>query len=418
MYSSEIFLFVLNMNIFSYDGLLVYKKMHMNEIVSIACRILQSSWTVLLDSAPFVLLGFFMSGLLKAFLPDDFVAKHLSGRGIGSVLKAALLGVPIPLCSCGVLPAAAGLKKQGAGKGALASFLISTPETGKDAIAVTYALLDPLMTLVRPIIAVIMAVVTGITVTFFEDAREDTAHSHGTPEEAHIETCGSSCCGSTHAAEGKRSVYEKFRDGMSFAFGDLLKDVAGWLFIGIIISGIISVFVSRELVERYLSNEYLSMVVMFLLSLPLYVCATSSTPIVAALALKGISPGAALVFLLAGPATNASSLPVIAKLLGKKATAAYLVSIVLFSILAGVCINHLYAYLGLDIRNWVSHATQEEFGLFEIGSSILLMLLVAKSFFPVKRACRESEQKDHGASHHPVSACSVEEHKQCGCGKS
>jgi uncharacterized protein len=392
--------------------------MEMNESVSIGYNILKASWDVLLDSAPYVLLGFFMSGLLKAFLPDNFVARHLGGRGMGSVLKAALLGVPIPLCSCGVLPAAAGLKRQGAGKGAVASFLISTPETGKDAIAVTYALLDPLMALLRPVIGVIMAVVSGAAVSVFDVVPEVPAHQHAALQESDGDACGSSCCGTVNSTGKNRSVFEKFRDGMGFAFGDLLKDVSGWLIVGIIISGFISVFVTREMVERYLYNDYLSMVLMFLLSLPLYVCATSSTPIVAALALKGISPGAALVFLLAGPATNASSLPVISKILGKKATAAYLISIVIFSILAGIFVNHLYAYLGLDIRNWVSHASHEEAGMLGVVSTILLMLLVVRSYLPSKKASCCSGHDEHHASPHHLQACSVEEHAQCGCGKS
>jgi uncharacterized protein len=391
----------------------------MNDSISIAYNVLLASWKVLLDSAPFVLLGFFMSGLLKAYLPDNFVAKHLSGRGTGSVLKAALLGVPIPLCSCGVLPAAAGLKKQGAGKGALASFLISTPETGKDAIAVTYALLDPLMTLIRPVVAVVMAIVTGVSVSLFDAGKEDTANSSGLPEEGHGGSCCSSCS-SIDEPHGKRTVYEKFRDGMSFAFGDLLKDVAGWLFIGILISGFISVFVSADFVARYLSNEYLSMVLMFLFSVPLYVCATSSTPIVAALALKGISPGAALVFLLAGPATNAASLPVISRILGKKATIVYLLSIILFSMLAGIFVNHLYVFLGMDIRHWVNQTTHEEGGVIEIVSSILLVLLTVKSFFPAKQSCCGTGHDHHDEAHEKHSSHSETEAKEpvhCGCGK-
>ncbi|NTW83816.1 MAG: SO_0444 family Cu/Zn efflux transporter [Chlorobiaceae bacterium] len=396
----------------------------MNETIDIVNSVFLASWKVLLDSAPFVLLGFFMSGLLKAFLPDNFVARHLSGRGIGSVLKAALLGVPIPLCSCGVLPAAAGLKKQGAGKGALASFLISTPETGKDAIAVTYALLDPLMTIIRPVVAVLMAIVTGISVSFFEEDKKNPAHPEGSGVAPDMEACGSSCCGSVHETHGKRTAGEKFRDGMSFAFGDLLKDVAGWLFIGILISGLISVFVSEEMVTRYLSNDYLAMVLMFLLSVPLYVCATSSTPIVAALALKGISPGAALVFLLAGPATNAASLPVISKILGRKATVAYLVSIVLFSLAAGVFVNHLYGFLGMDVRNWVSHVKHEDGGVLEIASSIVLIMLVVKSYMPSKQphSCCTEAHEHHGGHHehghaHSHEKGTHEDHAHCGCGK-
>jgi len=351
----------------------------MHEVTTIFSEVLRASWGVLQESAPYVLLGFFIAGLLKAFLPDNFVAAHLGGKGTGSIIKASVLGIPIPLCSCGVLPAAAGLKKQGAGNGAVASFLISTPETGVDSIAVSYALLDPLMTVFRPLAAFFMAIATGIAVSFSE--KKNVPAAEKTPEEATTSSCG--CC--AHKQKETLTLSAKFRVGMSFAFGDLLKDVGLWLFTGILLSGLISVFVSTEMVNRYFSNEYLSMAIMLLISVPLYVCATASTPIVAALALKGISPGAALVFLLAGPATNAASLPVIAGILGRKATFIYLVSIVVISMLAGMLVNYLYGYLGYDIRHWVNKGSHEEGGIVSVAASIVLTALVLKSFFPFRR---------------------------------
>jgi len=355
----------------------------MNELLIVVSKVLLASWSVLLESAPFVLLGFFIAGVLKAFVPDDFVATHLGGGGFSSIIKASLFGIPIPLCSCGVLPAAAGLKKQGSGNGPVAAFLISTPETGVDSIAVSWALLDPLMTVIRPVVALFMAIATGIAVSFAgkQSASEVAADLDKSGESA----CASSCCCS-HKKQEKLTVAGKFREGMSFAFGDLLNDVGLWLFIGILLSGLISVFVSTEVVSRYLSNEYLSMLVMFIVSIPLYVCATASTPIVAALALKGISPGAALVFLLAGPATNAASLPVIFRMLGRKSAFIYLASIVLISLLAGVLVNDLYSYLGYDIMHWVSKGAHEEGGILSIAASVLLLLLVVKSLLPKKQS--------------------------------
>ena len=358
----------------------------MKDAIAMLFSVLLASWQVLLESSPYVLLGFFVAGLIKAFLSDNFVSVHLGGRGIGSILKAAALGVPIPLCSCGVLPAAAGLKKQGAGSGAVAAFLISTPETGVDSIAVSYALLDPLMTVFRPVVAFFTAVAAGIAVSLSEG--EKNGHG-GSNEPEQAASCSSSCCCSSKKQEKpkEKSVVEKFRHGMSFAFGDLLKDVGLWLFIGILLAGMISVFVSPELVSRYFSNDYLSMLMMLAISVPLYVCATASTPIAAALALKGISPGAALVFLLAGPATNAASLTVISRMLGKKATIVYLLAIVVMSLLAGVLVNALYGYLGFDIRHWVQKSTHEEGGILSIAASLVLIGLVLKSFFPAKHDC-------------------------------
>ena len=172
--------------------------------------------------------------------------------------------------------------------------------------------------------------------------------------------------------------------GMRFAFGDLLKDIGGWLFFGILLSGVISVFLSPEIVSRYLSNEYLSMLLMLAISVPLYVCATASTPIAAALALKGISPGAALVFLLAGPATNAAAITVIAKLIGRRATVVYVAVIVVMSFLAGIGVNALYASLGISITGWLSASAHDDGGPLSVISAVVLVVLVVKAMLPVK----------------------------------
>jgi hypothetical protein len=360
----------------------------MPEIMTVVSKILGASWALLLDSSPFMLLGFFVAGLLKAFMPDDFVASHLGGNGIKSIFKASAIGIPIPLCSCGVLPAAAGLRKQGAGKGAVASFLISTPETGVDSIAISWALLDPVMTVVRPVAGFLTAVAAGVAVSFSEkfgvkDVPEGPTDAK--PEGACTSSC---CCGQKKPV--KKGVADKLKAGLDFAFGDLLKDVGAWFFFGVLLAGVISAVVSPEIIDRYLSNEYLSMALMLALSVPLYVCATASTPIAAAFALKGISPGAALVFLLAGPATNAASLTVIAKMLGRRATAVYLTAIVIMSFVVGIFVNSLYGYLGLDIRHWIAHSTHEEGGPIAIVSTIVLAALVLKSYLPVP-----SKQHDH-----------------------
>ena len=355
----------------------------MNSVINALIAVLLASWNVLLESAPFVLLGFFVAALLKAFLPDDFVAQHLGGGGTASIFKAAAMGVPIPLCSCGVLPAAAGLKKQGAGKGAITSFLISTPETGVDSIAVSYALLDPLMTFIRPVVAFFTAVAAGIAVAYTEK-HFGTLTPPDSAEERK-DSCSTGCCCS-HREPEPVGLAPKFMKGMRFAFGDLLKDIGGWLLFGILLSGVISVFLSPEIVSRYLSNEYLSMLLMLAISVPLYVCATASTPIAAALALKGISPGAALVFLLAGPATNAAAITVIAKLIGKRATVVYIAVIVVMSFLAGIGVNALYASLGISITGWLTASAHHEGAPLAILSALVLIVLVARAMLPSQTA--------------------------------
>ncbi len=375
--------FVIHMNNGSCVHIKQYPEFLMSEAVTIVVRIFEASWALLLDSSPFMLAGFLVAGLLKAFMPDDFVASHLGGNGLKSIFKASAIGIPIPLCSCGVLPAAAGLKKQGAGKGAIASFLISTPETGVDSVAISWALLDPVMTVVRPVAGFLTAVAAGIAVSFSEKfAAKELPESPAAPQSA--SSCTSSCC-CGHKKPVKKGSVEKLKAGLDFAFGDLLKDVGAWFFFGVVLAGGISAMVSPEIIDRYLSNEYLSMAMMLAISVPLYVCATASTPIAAAFALKGISPGAALVFLIAGPATNAASLAVIARLLGRKATAVYLTAIIVMSFVVGIAVNSLYGWLGLDIRHWIARSTHEEGGPIAIVSTIVLAALVLKSYLPVQK---------------------------------
>ncbi len=330
--------------------------------------ILLESWNVLCLSAPYMLLGFFIAGLLKAFVPDDFIAKHLGSQNRSSIFKAALFGVPIPLCSCGVLPAAAGIRKQGASKGATTAFLISTPETGVDSIAVTWALLDPLMAILRPISAFLTAMVTGQLVQFFDP---DTQAKVDTNSPSSI-TIPSSCC--SNEVKSKKIATRIF-DAMAYAYGDLFKDIAGWFFLGVGLAGLITVFVSPDLVEQWLGNPLIAMVVMLIAGVPLYVCATASTPIVAALVLKGLNPGAALVFLLVGPATNAAALSVIAKILGKKATGIYLGGIMASALLMGVAIDVIYSMTNLT-AGWQAITHDEHRTLIGMFSALMLFVLV------------------------------------------
>ncbi len=335
-------------------------------------QILAESWNVLCLSAPYMLFGFFIAGLLKAFIPDDFVARHLGKENGRSILKAALFGVPIPLCSCGVLPAAAGIRKQGASKGATTAFLISTPETGVDSIAVTWALLDPLMALLRPLSAFITAMVTGQLVRSLDSDVKVVAKKQASMEMltmAQDDPCG---CGGSDSPVGKRaSIMDRFRMGMRFSFGDLFTDISGWFFVGVVIAGFITVFISPDLVDAYLGNPIVAMFVMLIVGTPLYVCATASTPIAAALVLKGLNPGAALVFLLAGPATNAAALSVITGILGKKSMVLYLIGIMVSSFILGFAVDAIYSFTGLT-AGW--QAGVEHGGRTFIGTLSALVL--------------------------------------------
>ncbi|MDO9083010.1 MAG: permease, partial [Humidesulfovibrio sp.] len=193
---------------------------------------LAESWHVFRQAAPFLLFGFFVAGLLKALAPADLLARHFGGRGPLSVLKAALIGVPLPLCSCGVLPAAMGLRRQGAGPGATTAFMIATPESGVDSIAITYAMIDPIMTVLRPVSALLTATVAGLAANLLPE-RLIHAVKAETP-------CTTGCCSggvATTAPARKMRLSERLRDGLGHAYGEMLADVGLWLVLGVLVAG-------------------------------------------------------------------------------------------------------------------------------------------------------------------------------------
>ncbi|BCS87688.1 SO_0444 family Cu/Zn efflux transporter [Pseudodesulfovibrio sediminis] len=347
----------------------------------IMVNIVVESWNVLVEASPYVLFGFFVAGLLKGYVPDSFMAKHLGKRSVWSVFKAAVIGVPLPLCSCGVLPTALGLRRQGASKGATTAFMISTPETGVDSMAVTYALIDPIMTVIRPVAASVTAIFAGILINVFPD-KEDAPlplKSLVTPEGG----CGGSGCGCSGSSCGVSQgagAWDRFKVGMEYAFDEMIADIGRWLLLGVLIAGIISAVVPANTLDTYVGTGFLSYLVMLIVALPLYVCATASTPIAASLLLKGLSPGAALVFLLAGPATNGATITVMLKTLGKHAAGLYVLSIIICSLALAWLVDRLYESLGLDIRAVVSDVDEILPHWVGVVGAVIVLGLVAKSF--------------------------------------
>ncbi|MGD9238300.1 MAG: SO_0444 family Cu/Zn efflux transporter [Desulfobacterales bacterium] len=255
-----------------------------------------------------------------------------------------------------MLPAAVSLRKQGASNGATTAFLISTPESGVDSISITYALLDPIMTVARPVAAFVTAAVAGITENLFGSNSETKriAPDLSCP----VDGC---CDGETCAPEEHRNHHtfgEKLSAGMRFAVDDLWDDLAGWFLIGMLLAGLITVLIPPDMFSEYLGAGLPAMLIMLVVGIPLYICATASTPIAAALILKGVSPGAALVFLLAGPATNLASLTVLTGVLGKRATAIYLTSIAVCAVLIGLIVDQVYASLGISAQAVVGQASE------------------------------------------------------------
>jgi len=276
--------------------------------------VLAAIWQTAGAMAPYLLLGFLIAGLLSVLVRPERVEHHLGQKGLWSILKAAGFGVPLPLCSCGVIPVSASLRRHGASKGATTAFLISTPQTGVDSIAVTYSLLGLFFAIYRPIVALVTGVVGGALVDVVD--RRDAA-----PAQATASTCEAPCC--TEPRSGNRMV-AAFRYG----FVNLPRDIAKPLLIGLVIAGVISAIVPRpEVIRNTLGTGIVPMLVVMGFAIPLYVCATASVPLAAALIHAGFTPGAALVFLIAGPATNAATVATIWKVLGRKTVAIYLVVI-------------------------------------------------------------------------------------------
>jgi uncharacterized protein len=339
-------------------------------------EIMVAAWSLLEQSSLYILLGLAIGGLLKMFLSANFVAAHLGKGKIKSVFKAALLGVPIPLCSCGVLPAAAQLKKQGANNGATTAFLISTPESGIDSIAVSWALLDPLMTVARPVAAFLSAFVAGVleNMLFWREGKTQLLRALPMALTS-AASCRDSDCRCAHDEHQRTGLWNKLKQGLRYALTDIWGDLAGWFFVGIAIAACITVFIPDDLVTRYLGGGIGSMLLMLAAGIPMYICATASTPIAAALILKGVSPGTALVFLLAGPATNITALAVLVRILGKKGVVVYLVSISVVSVLCGLALDGLYFSLGLSAAATIGEVAETLPHWLMLGATGLLLVL-------------------------------------------
>ena len=280
-----------------------------------------------------------------------------------------------------MLPAAAGLRKQGANKGATSAFLISTPESGVDSIAITYALLDPIMTIVRPVAAFLTAVLAGVVenTLFWSKDSQVLVIDRSCP----VDGCcdGVDCPDEVH--RNHHSLVEKLKAGLRFAYKDVWGDIALWFFVGVAVAALITVVVPEELMIGLLGGGVSSMIVMLLVGIPLYICATASTPVAAALIMKGVSPGAALVFLLVGPATNITSISVLFGILGKKSTALYLVVLSVSAVAAGLGVDWLYSYLQISPQAALGQAAELVPGYIKFIAALFLLAISAKPLWQV-----------------------------------
>lgn len=320
------------------------------------------------EMSPYLLLGFLIAGLLHAFVPGRFYARYLSGNNFRSVALAALFGVPLPLCSCGVIPTAMALRREGASKAATVSFLIATPQTGVDSILATSALLGLPFALIRPVAAFVTALFGGALVGAV------------TRREAPLR-------GETAAETAVRphTFWGRCRLALSYGFGEMIQDIGRWLVVGLLLAGLITIFVPDDFFAVSEQHPLLGMLVVLALSIPMYLCATGSVPIAAALMLKGLTPGAALVLLMAGPATNMAAILVIGKVLGRKTLLLYLGAIILGTIAFGLGIDTLLPARWFELQGgsavMACHGGGATTPWWQTASSILFVVLLAVALF-------------------------------------
>jgi len=314
------------------------------------------------EIAIYLIFGFLVAGILHVLFPDSLVRRHLGKGSFGSVIKSTLFGIPLPLCSCGVVPVATSLRRSGASKGSVVSFLISTPQVGADSFMITYSLIGWVFAIFRIVASLITAFFAGILINIFD---KDTSIKDQPKEED---------------TNSGNHYLERVKSLPAYIEYELFGTIANYLVIGIIIAGLIGVFVPDGFFETYLGDPISSMLLMLVVGIPMYVCASASTPIAASLLMKGISPGAALVFLLTGPATNAVNFSTVAKIVGKKSTAIYITSIAIVSLGLGFLLNMFSASFGVD-KIIMQHHHESIPGWLKITGSILTLAMFIFYYF-------------------------------------
>jgi len=354
-----------------------------------------NTWNLVAEMAPYLLFGFAAAGLLHLLIRPEWV-RHLLGKpGIGGVARASLVGVPMPLCSCSVIPVAASLRRSGAGKGATASFLSSTPQTGVDSILATYALLGGLFTAVRVGVAFVCGWVTGLLVDLFASKKNRGAEA----AEADADSQGS--CRHQDGDDGDATDPEaeprSLKGAVRYGLVTLPADLANALIAGLLLAGLITTLLPQDLFTGNLSGGWLAFLLATVISLPLYVCATGSIPMAYALMAAGLSPGAALVFLIVGPATNTATVVTVWKMLGRSATLTYLASLIVISWLAGWIFNAALNRELVDDGKG-AHEGMGELALWQHASGIALLALLALAIWLTRRR-QAGDSQEHSCCH-------------------
>ncbi len=338
----------------------------------------------------YIIIGLFIAGILKQVIPDNFVSSHLGKNSTSSVIKATLFGIPLPVCCCSVIPLAQGLKKEGASKGAIQSFLISTPITGVDSILATYSLFGFVFVVFRIVSSIIIAITVGLVQNFVQKKDNTKLDS--------LETSlgtSSSCCSSS-SCEANINVKESFSfiKVLTYGYIVLFNSMAKALLVGLVLGSLFVTFMPKEYTQVLFENQFLTYIVIILFSMPLYTCATASLPLAAAFMLQGMSPGAVFIFLTAGPATSAITMSVVYKMLGKTSLIIYSSIIAVLSLLFGFIYDTFFKELTL-LTIITDH---EHINIFNIIASVLMMVLIfyhlIKDTFSKKESCCSSKNEN------------------------
>jgi uncharacterized membrane protein YraQ (UPF0718 family)/copper chaperone CopZ len=350
-------------------------------MIEVLTQIISEFWFVLSEMAPYLLFGFFVAGLLSVVISAETVERHLGGRGIWPVIKATVFGIPLPLCSCGVIPVAASLRRHGANRGATTAFLLSTPQTGVDSVMVTFSLLGPIFAIFRPLAAFFTGLLGGSLVGL--------AEGDGANQEAPA-GCTDDCC----STEPRGNRLTRL---LRYGFVTLPRDIGKALLIGLLIAGLISALIPDDYLAGVLGAGIGAMIVMMLLGIPVYVCATASVPVAAALIAKGVSPGAALVFLMTGPATNAAAITTIWKIMGKRTAIVYLLTVAITALAFGLFLDYIFQIQGTTAAASMSGMLP---GLVKTGSAIVLLALLGAAIWRPSR--QPGSAGDNGPAAHVV----------------
>lgn len=380
----------------------------MEVALSYSQQLLDSIWTTTALMAPYLLLGFLIAGVLHVLIPESWIEKHLGGRGLWPVTKASLVGVPIPICSCGVIPVAAGLRRNGASRGSTVSFLLSTPQTGVDSIAITWGMLGPVFAIYRTVAAFISGIVGGVLTDLFgEDTPSQKAegsqptgkassngqlHNHNGHSHGHNHSHGDAC---DHCDVPGPKGANRFLQALHYGFITLPRDLAKNLMFGLLLAAVFNVFIPDHALPESIGGGIIGYLALMLLGIPLYVCATGSVPMVVPLLAKDIiSPGAALVFLVSGPATNLASIVTLWKILGRRTSIIYLLTVAGLALLSGFILDSFLP--PIELGNYV-HMHAESLNWFHHLSAAALAAMLVVAVLPAKGLAAEDLKPESGA---------------------